>query len=205
MIKNETDLANFALQQLSIGPIGSMDDDSRVAVVIKDTFQLSKESILKDFIFDWAHKAEKIISYPDGGYQKPADCIKIIGLGTDCQFCCCSSGFKNLTNFSHKFSVREINGRLYIDSCCSNYDTLHYVYNNINYNSLPTDLYELIGYRLAADACLALTGDLQRTQFLRGEISRLTSEVRKHEGLEHQPVKRKGFNGYAFGNPSKWF
>lgn len=207
MIKNEIDLINYALRQLSINPIGAIDEPSKEAKIMKDTFQLSKESILREYVFDWAHKAEKLVSYTDAqaGFQQPADCIKIIGLGTDCAYCCCSSDFKNLVAYTHKFSIRKVNSRLYIDSCCQGkYDIIHYIYNNINYNDIPADLFELLSTKLASDSCFALTGNLTLCQYLEGKVMRLLGEVRKHEGMERKPVTGNSC-GYPFGRCHQWW
>lgn len=205
MINNEIDLINYALRQLSIDPIGSIDEQSKEAKIMKDTFQLSKECILRDYVFDWAHKAEKLVRYADAdaGYQQPADCIKVIGLGTDCQYCCCSSDFKNLVAYTHRFSIRKVNGRLYIETCCPGYDILHFIYNNQNYNDMPSDLFELMCTKLASDTAFFLTGNLSLAQYLEAKVLRLLSEVRRHEGAERKPVRGCTYE-YPFGKPWQW-
>lgn len=93
-VKKEIGIINLALSQFSIDPIPSLNDfeDKHVNEMRRD-FQIAKENILRSYVFDWAHKAEKLIQYNDekGGYQKPSDYINFIGLGRADNFYCCSS------------------------------------------------------------------------------------------------------------------
>ncbi len=201
--KNAIGIANFALSQLSIDPIASFDEKTKSAKEMARNFQIAKETILREYVFDWAHRAEKLIAYNDdqGGYQKPNDYINFIGLGDACSYCCCSSEWKNLTVFTHKASVRQINGRLYIDSCCcDSYDTLHYSFNNQNYADISADLFEIIGYKLAYISAMQITRNQSLVEFVRERLEFALQKARMHEGLEHKPISNKpGYAGYPLG------
>lgn len=193
-IKNEIGIINLALSQLSIDPIPSINENSKIADEMRRDFQIAKENILRTYVFDWAHKAEKLIQYVNadgnGGYQKPADYINFIGLGTCTHFCCCYNGYKNLSSYTHNASVREVNGRLYIDTCCSAhcYEYLHYTFNNQNYTDMPMDLLESIAYHLAYMSCMRLTKSESLTEFLLKRRDEVLSSAKKHAGLENKPV-----------------
>lgn len=195
-VKNEIGIINLALSQLSIDPIPSLNDmeDKRVNEMRRD-FQISKENILRSYVFDWAHKVEKLVQYADDnrGYQKPADYINFIGLGSSDQFCCCSSSWSNLQSYTHAVSVREVNGRLYIDNpCCSIlcYEYLHYSYNNQNYTDIPSDLLQAIAYELAYTSCMRLTKDASLTDYMRKRRDEILSKAQMHAGFENKTLYR---------------
>lgn len=201
-IKNEIGIINLALSQLSIDPIPSFEENTKIADQMKRNFQLAKENILRTYVFDWAHKAEKLVKYADeaGGYQKPADYINFIGLGTSENFCCCDSSWKNLSSYTHDLSVREVNGRLYINSCCaSKYDWLHYSYNNQHYTTMPSDLLQAIAFELAYTSCMSLTKSESLTNFMRQRRDEILSSARQHSGFENKQT-----NHDIFGKPYGW-
>lgn len=208
-IKNEIGIINFALSQLSIDPIPSINENTKIADEMRRDFQIAKESILRTYVFDWAHKAEKLIQFadPNGGYQKPADYINFIGLGTCDQFCCCADGYKNLSVYTHTASVREVNSRLYINTCCSNYcyEYIHYSYNNQNYTDMPTDLLESIAYHLAYISCMRLTKSESLTEYLRQRRDEVLNSAKKHSGLEHRAVQNPYSALYSLVPPGGFY
>lgn len=197
-IKNEIGIINLALSQLSIDPIPSLNDseDKRVNEMRRD-FQIAKENILRSYVFDWAHKSEKLILYPDekGGYQKPSDYINFIGLGTAENFCCCSSLWKNLNSYSHDSSVRYVNGRLYIERkcCCEPYEYFHYSYNNQNYADMQSDLLQAIALELSYISGMRLTKDQGLVEYTRQRRDDILSMARKHAGFENKQSNRSNF------------
>lgn len=189
--KSEIGLVNFALAQLSIDAVPSLNEKTKVQATMSRMFQIAKETILREYVFDWAHKAEKLVLYADalGGYEKPADYINYIGLGNSCNFCCCASGWQNIEIYTHKSSVREINGRLYIQSCCCDqYEWFHYSFNNQNYSSMPSDLFETIGYKLAYIAAMPLTKNQSLTEYLRQRTDDSLKRAQRHSGLENKQI-----------------
>lgn len=185
--KNEIGIINFALSQLSIDPISSMEEKTKIAREMRRFFQIAKESILREFVFDWSHKAEKLVEYGDseGGYHKPSDYINFIGLGTCADFCCCSGNWRNLANYSHSASLREVNGRLYIQSCCK-YEYMHYAYDNLNYSGIPSDLLEIIAFKLAFLASPALTKNQKTQEYIREVLESQLKKTKMHAGMENQ-------------------
>ena len=167
---------------------------------MRDNFQIAKEFILSSYVFDWAHKAEKLVPFADaeGGYHQPAEWISFIGLGDESCFCCCTSKFLNLSSFTHKFSVRKVNGRLYINSCCSCYEFLHFTYNNINYDDIPAYLFEAIGYKLALISSFRLAENLQIEQILEKRLLSVLGNAEQFEGFNHKPLQGEDVFSFPF-------
>lgn len=189
MSRTKLDIVNFALQQLRVAPISSLSEDSKAAATMSANFQVAKESILSSFVYDWSHTTTPLTPYKDsdGGYVEPSDCIAIIGLGTSGNYNCCSSGFQNLNSYSHRFAVRKVNGRLYLDSCCVDlYSTLHYICDQTNYNTMPADLFKLVGFELASISAQALTKSERIVSVLQGMIAGIQKSVQQHEGMKYQ-------------------
>lgn len=192
--KNEVGIMNFALAQLSIDPIASTANNDKVSSVMGRLFATAKETILREYVFDWSHKSVKMVKYSDenGGFVKPADYINFIGLGDPCNLACCADGWANLVIYTHQASVREINGRLYIQACCSDkYEFFHYSFDNLNYTDMPADLFEAIGLKLAYLAAMPLTKNQNLTEYTRQRLTEALAKATKHSGFEHKELSAR--------------
>jgi hypothetical protein len=203
MTKSKIDIINFALQQLKIDPLNSLAEISKESQEMQANYQIAKEYSRSSFVYDWAHATTPLTAYQDkdGGYIEPSNVVSIIGLGTSSQLGCCANSFKNLNNYSHQFSIRKVNGRLYIDSCClADYGVLHYMKDETNYNTIPSDLFKLIGFELALISSQALSKSESITAFLQNMIGVLKKEAQQYEGMRYKQQTRSLVRRYPFGD-----
>jgi len=177
---SRTDIANLALVHLGAPTIMNLDEDSKNARLLKRIFDLVLEQVLRDHPWNCAIRRATLAqleAVPAFGYsyayQKPADCLRVLGLVGD-------TGGNVHPDLEYKLEGDQ----LLTDESAAQ---LKYVARVTESGNWDASLAGALAARLAAEAAYAVTGNAELKKAMMVEYDRAKSGAKGVDGQEDTP------------------
>ncbi len=182
-ITSKIDICNMALSSLgNFGTVTNIDtptDDKELT--FKTWYDNSREALLRLTMPNFALKrvkvaqlvAEPIFGY-GFGYQYPADCLKLLGIG-------------NIDEKRNNYSVEG--GVIYTDEDFTEGMPIRYVVNEKDVTKFTADFSEVFAWYLASNVCLPITQDSAKKAYLDKLLPLKMSTVGSLNSQENRPIR----------------
>ena len=177
---SRTDIANLTLVHLGAPTIASLDEDSKNARLLKRIFDVVLEQVLRDHPWNCALRRATLAQLAEApafgysyAYEKPVDCLGVLGLVGD-------SGGNVDPNLEYKVEGEQI---LTNESVAQ----LKYVALVTESGLWDASLTVALAARLAAEGAYAITGNAELKKAMMMEYERAKSAARGVDGQEDTP------------------
>lgn len=183
MATSKVDICNMALNTLGdYGSVTNIDDGTEDNEL---TFQVwydnSRQALLRNTTPNFALKraivaqlvAEPVFGYAYG-YQYPADCLKLLGIG-------------NIEDKQNNYTVEA--GVIYTDDNFEDGMPIRYIKDEKDVTKFTSDWTELLSLYLAINVCLPITQDNSRRELLQVTLPLKMSTVGSLNSQENRPLR----------------